>query len=311
MRDFQNIINKQLIRQNFVIALRYFIYIALTFILVFNIFNVIFNAVEGHRGELFLFAISLKIGLALISIFYVLDANRKMLNRFRAAKWLDQKNSDKADTYQNALELLENPGDYDKAILEKIYKKADEKSSNQKVELDFTKVKPLFWPGVSIILVTLLLIGFRGDDLAKSWDFFALKSLPQEQHKTTIDLIPGNLEVTRSSDVLIEIIDPEPSTDHTIFYRRGEVWREKAMLDNQYRFRNLDYSIEYYVTNQYATSDTFNVDIFDLPSVERIDVLYHYPDYTMMETELVSDVNGNIKAIKGTDVTINIKSNND
>lgn len=282
----------------------------MTFILIFHIFFAFHSNAIGHLGELFLLGISLKISLTLISLFFILDLNKKFLNKFKAAKQLDQFNNDDADTYQNAHELFENPENYSKEILEKIYLRADKKSQDQLIKPDSGKLKPLLIPLLVLLVMTGLLVIFRGDQISKSWEFFALKKIPEVQHKTTVDVIPGNLDITRNSTIMIEVIDPESDVEHTFFYRRDKVWREKSMPDYSFQFDNLDYPIEYYIKNPYAVSDTFKISVYDLPAVMNIDLSYDYPQYTGMKKEFLSNTNGNIKALIGTKIGFSFEANN-
>ena len=129
MRIFENKIREILIKQNVIIGLRFLFLAMLLVLLTFNIFVSGDSPSINSQGTLFLFVISLKIFLALVFIFLVLQANRALLSHLEAARYLDKFNNDKADTYQNAFELKKELGKGE--ILERILKIADEKAKSQ------------------------------------------------------------------------------------------------------------------------------------------------------------------------------------
>ncbi|RLC53912.1 MAG: hypothetical protein DRH89_10070, partial [Candidatus Cloacimonadota bacterium] len=82
MRIFENKIREILIKQNIIIGIRFLLLAILMILLSFNVFFAAYSPTINSQSTLFLFAVSLKIFLALIFIYLVLQANRTFLSHF-------------------------------------------------------------------------------------------------------------------------------------------------------------------------------------------------------------------------------------
>ena len=308
MRKFEKIIRKLQIKQNIVIGVRYFLLAMLLALIVFNLFFVVFSVNQNHQRELFLFALGLKIFLALLLIYFVLQVNRAMLSRYQTAKQLDEFNRDKADTYQNALELKNEQ--IEPEILERILDRADNKAKTQKLKIEKHYLSPIWKITVLLILASGLVFSLNPQKFREARVFFSLKKMPQAQHKTFVEVQPGDLSVTRNSRVTIEVLNPEPEVEHRLFYRIDENWREEKLYNHKKIFENLDFSFSYFIKTPFAISDTFRIKVYELPVVKNIGVRYDYPSYAGLKPETEINSSGTIKALKNTDVTLNIEANN-
>lgn len=308
MRIFERKIREIFIKQNIVIGLRFLLLAMLLVLLTFNVFFAAYSPAINSQGVLFLFAISLKIFLALVFIFLVLQANRALLSHLEAARYLDKINNDKADTYQNAFELKKELGKGE--ILERILYKADEKAKDQIVKTNTSKLIPIVIITIIVIFFSGLLFIFNQTHFTQTYKFFKLKELPQAQHKEFVEVLPGDLSITRNSKLEIEVVDPEPEVEHKFFYKIEKIWREEKLLNHKKIFNNLDFSFSYFIKTQFAVSDTFNITVYELPIIEDLQIRYEYPEYTGMKPETQNNAGGNIKALIGTKVTMNITANN-
>jgi uncharacterized membrane protein len=181
MQIFENKIREILIKQNVVIGLKFLLLAMLLVLLTFNIFFAAYSPTINSQGVLFLFAISLKIFLALVFIFLVLQANRALLSHLEAARYLDKFNNDKADTYQNAFELKQKLGKGE--ILERILCKADEKAKNQIIKTNTNKLMPILIITIIVIFFSGLLFIFNQSHFTQTYNFFKLKELPKAQQQ--------------------------------------------------------------------------------------------------------------------------------
>ncbi|MCD4795841.1 MAG: hypothetical protein K8R49_01540 [Candidatus Cloacimonetes bacterium] len=308
MRLFERKIKQQQLMWNAVITIKFLLIAILLAVLIFDMFFLIYNITANHKGELFLFAISLKIFLSLVIIYLALQVNRAFLNRYRSAKYLDEFNHDKSDTYQNALELLNEHADEN--ILERIFEKADKKAEDQVTKTRIKHLKPLLFSTILIIAGTLLIFALNTDKFNETYDFFSLRKLPPVKHKTFVEVIPGDLSIIRNSKVIIEVSNPEPEVQHKFFYKIEDNWREEILHDNRKVFNNLDFSFSYFVRTPFAVSDTFLIEVFELPIVKNITIRYDFPRYTNQKPETEYESSGNIKALKGSTVRLNIEANN-
>ncbi|MBC8384201.1 MAG: hypothetical protein H8E57_01630 [Candidatus Cloacimonetes bacterium] len=310
MKNFEKKINQLKFKQNSLTIIRFLLIAILLSILFFNIFFTIFNITKNHQPELFIFVLILRL-LLLASIFYLLfRAIISLQNKFKIARYLDEFNHDKSDTYQNALELLHENPNTDSEILDLIYRKADRKAENQVYKPEFSQIRFLILPFVAIIIFSSIIFGFNHHKFRESLDFFSLLKLPPVQHKTYVEVSPGNISITRNNDLTIEVIEPEENIEHFLLYKTGENWREISLFENKKTFHNLDFSFDYFVKTPFAISDTFQIKVFELPAVKDITVKYDYPEYTGLVSEIDSLNNGHIKALENTKVTLEVESNN-
>jgi len=308
MRRFENKIREIHIKQNIIIGLRFILLAIIILMLTFNVFYAVFSPAANSQGVLFLFAISLKIFIALVFIYLVLQTNRALLSRFEAARYLDKFNQDKADSYQNALELKQElcRGE----ILERILKKADKRANNQIIKADFKKLKPILIITLILVIFSSILFAFNSARFLQTYNFFKLKELPKAQHKDFIKVEPGDLSLTRNSKLEIKVIDPEPDIEHKFFYKIEKNWREEKLLDHKKIFNELDFSFSYFIKTPFAVSDTFNITVFEFPMIEELLIGYEYPAYTGLKPEIQENSGGSVKAPINTKVTFNITANN-
>ena len=311
MRKFLRIIDKTKKRYNALLILRY-LFAALSIIFItFSIFHFIYNLTSsGHYTELFLFALSLKIFIALLILYYFLKLVKEWNNSKKSARMLDRINSDKYDTYQNALELHNEYKNFKKNILERIYDEADKKAVNQDIKIKQKNFTNLVVITILSCLTLLSVYLFNQESFIKSYKFFNFQIKPEEFHKKFVEVRPGNYSILKNQDLTIEVVEPELNIRHQLFYKIENQWREETLFDYKRTFYNLDFSFDYYIKTPYAVSDTYAVKVFELPIVENIDLKYNYPNYTGLTDNIVEDSNGHIKALKQTVVTVSIKSNN-
>lgn len=307
MRIFEKKISKIQIIQNVVISLRYLLMVLLIALLTFNIFFAVYSPTSSQNA-LFLFSITLKIFLALITIYLVLQANRTLLSKSDAAKFLDNFNDDKADTYQNAYELKKELSEGD--ILKRILNKADLQSKEQ-------IIKPNTAKEIRLIIITLILSIFSGlmftfntSQFTQAYHFFKLNEFPKTKHKGFVEVIPGDMSLTRNSKLEIEVLNPEFEVDHTFFYKIDKNWREENLIEYKKVFNNLDFSFYYFIKTPFAVSDTFQISVYELPIVDELEIHYEYPLYTNLKPDIQKDASGNIKAVVGTEVQMIIIANN-
>ncbi len=308
MRLFEIKINQQRLMSNSLFILKFLILIISLLFLFFNIFFVIFNFSVDHQNELFYFAFCLKTIIILILFYLVFQTVKSWINKFQAAKILDEFNKDKTDTYQNALELLNEK--YDEKILELIFKKADVKAENQIIKPNWTQVKFLILPFVSVVVFSFLVFIFNPQEFSKTLNFFLMNKLPPVAHKLFVEVEPGNIAISRNENLLIEVLNPEQEVVHFLFYKIEEKWRETRLFDFKKIFNNLDFSFNYFIKTPFATSDTFRVDVFEFPAVKTISIRYDFPKYTGLKPELETESSGHIKVIRNTNVILQIEANN-
>ena len=308
MRKFVEKIKEQQYKQSTVIVLKYVLLVAGILCLMFNLFAGVYFISANHLGEKFLFALSLKITLALTMVYFALQLNREILTQKQAARLLDRKNDDKSETYLNALELREENGETDSPILGMIYEQADELAVTQQIGWELNQLKKIFTVVGLIVLANVIFALVANPAWSEAMEFFSVRSLPEVEHKTTIDLEPGNMTVVRGTNVDINLIEPEAEVEHVLFYKQHDLWRENELVENSYNFSHLEKTTEYFIQNQYATSDTFLLKVLELPAIKEIGGKVEYPQYTKLPAENVEG--GNFSVLAGSKIKLKITANN-
>ncbi|MGE4658216.1 MAG: hypothetical protein AAEI08_04700, partial [Gammaproteobacteria bacterium] len=142
------------------------------------------------------------------------------------------------------------------------------------------------------------------------WVGWALSdTLPPQR----IAVTPGDKVVRRGGDLTISAVaegfDPVAAEVFALF-DGGDAWENTFMqrLDDE-RFEFVFFAVRqplhYYVVAAGVRSAEYTVDVVDLPLVRNIKLTYHYPSWTQLE-QRVEDPGSDIRAIEGTDVRLNI-----
>ena len=105
MRNFEQRIRSLKTKQNLINIVRSIIQLIMICCIIFILFHFIFHWTNNHQFELFLFALSLKILVVLLVIYYILQTYKDLVSSRSAARFLDKFNQDSSDTFQNAFEL--------------------------------------------------------------------------------------------------------------------------------------------------------------------------------------------------------------
>lgn len=134
--------------------------------------------------------------------------------------------------------------------------------------------------------------------------------------KTTVEIEPGNAEVERGSNLLIlaRFAGPLPATvslDQQFANAKtpegaaAQVAMSKSLDDPIFgaRLGNVEKSFRYSVTYDGQTSPTYDVTVFELPRVERIDATISYPKYAGLKDETIEDT-WQVSAVEGSQVRL-------
>lgn len=131
----------------------------------------------------------------------------------------------------------------------------------------------------------------------------------------SIEVDPGDTRVARGAEVKIAatLLNFESErVDIAIQAGTAGEWERLPMsLDAEtgdYVFFLLDLNerTEYFVEAAGVRTPLFRVDVVELPYVQRLTLEYHYPPYTGLEPSRQEDGNGDIAAVRGTDVRLEI-----
>lgn len=307
MKEFLAALGKYRLRLNTRIMARAVVLCVLLFVVAVHIYYMVWLKLPAQHQALVYLNIGIRVGLALTVIALLLMAYQGLLDRFRTARWLDRSVEYHDDLYQNLWELRAQKAP--EAVLDAL-------SEDASTRLKSTRYKvPGLFASTHFFIITFILIGI-GSVWALSWDSFRLafrqfytNSAASIQYKQTIELEPGNVTIGKRQQLIIKVIDPDKRLNHRLFYRTDQQWRELAMTDYSYSFRALEQSIQYYVRNEVAVSDTFRVTCLDVPFARSWEVRYQYPPHTGLGSATDTLSQGNMEAFRHSSAILSIRTN--
>ena len=309
MKNFISVLQRYQFKHNVLMITQFILAIVSILLIIFDTFLVLHHLLSIPPIFFFWLGISIKIVASCIILYLVLKMNRMWISTLQAAAYLDHYNHDQADTYQNAYELSNN-SKWDNAILEKVVEPADRIAEKQEINITSNYFLILFTIFSVLFILNVSLFFMIPKQISSSWNFLKLRTIPEAVHKTSVEVLPGNKKMRRYESLMVEVENPEKEVKHTLFYRRNDKWREETLVNYRKKFNQVDFSFHYFVQTPYAVSDTFYVELFDLPSIEKLTVRYDYPNYTGYDDEIEKNGSGNVKALIGTRVHFEIESNN-
>jgi len=128
-----------------------------------------------------------------------------------------------------------------------------------------------------------------------------------------VSIQPGDTTIARGSDQLVTaMLRGFESSDVSIFTRKGpdQTFQRITMLstesgDFEALLLGVNDPTEYFVEAAGVRSETFSIDVADLPYVDQLDLTYYFPRYTGLEPRTRED-GGDIAALPGTLVEVRI-----
>ena len=312
MHRFKKLIEEYKNKYNLIIGGRLAIEVLLLLVVLFQIFNVAFNMVEGHTLELFYTALTLRVSGALLLIYIIFTAKDRFLNSYQSAKRIDKLNQDKDDTFLSSLELVEADKESQaNPFIEKIIERTDKKVDDTHLFYPPVLPKKLLLFYIFLIIGNLILFSLFRDNFKQTWITFYLNSMPKPEMDYTIKYTPGDTTLVTNQDVPVKILNYNKDYDYQMSVKRGEKWRNIPLTSDTYIFKKLDYSLDYYLSNQHTKTAVSRINIYDKIAINQIKAVYEYPPYTRLESEQDTLLLGNLSAIEGTKVKLLVTTNSD
>ncbi|MEO1034230.1 MAG: hypothetical protein AAFX44_01595 [Pseudomonadota bacterium] len=127
----------------------------------------------------------------------------------------------------------------------------------------------------------------------------------------TLVVTPGDETVRRGASLRIvaEAAGFEPDEATLYMAADGDDWREVPMRERGQGFERTLFSVRsatrYYVRAGSVRSETFVVDVVDLPDVDALRLTFRYPEWTGRDDEIV-EPGGDVRAVAGTEVVVEL-----
>ncbi|MCS6859295.1 MAG: hypothetical protein NZT92_03110 [Abditibacteriales bacterium] len=140
---------------------------------------------------------------------------------------------------------------------------------------------------------------------------------------TQLDVQPRHVVLPRGADLTITVAASGSAVQSCDLYvqREGSGWEKRTARpqtpgrqDNitalfRYRLTNLTSSIRYYARARDGQSNTYTAMVVDRPAIVGVRMRYHYPAYTRQGSAMAQEGAGNIAALVGTRVGVEMTAN--
>ena len=172
-----------------------------------------------------------------------------------------------------------------------------------------------FKPGLALALILALFI-FPADFLRSGLPVLLMPWADAGEYSPyRLELSPGNIEIARGSDQLVSARVIGFEVEQASLFTSdddGASWRPITMtsgaeagLYESFLF-DLNANVDYFVKAAGLQSETFRIEVADIPAISDISLRYHFPAYTMLEPKTTQG-SGDIAALRGTRVEVQIK----
>lgn len=166
-----------------------------------------------------------------------------------------------------------------------------------------------------VILFVMALLVFQPNFLRNGAPVLLMPWTDASQYSPyRIELVPGDIEIARGNDQLVSARVVGFEVDQAILFISdddGDSWRERTMtlggdagLYESFLF-DLNKNVDYFVEAKGLRSETFRIEVADIPAVSKINLRYNFPAYTLLKPKLVKS-SGEISALRGTRVEVHI-----
>jgi len=128
---------------------------------------------------------------------------------------------------------------------------------------------------------------------------------------------PGNAEVIRGDDVHLSVsVEGMPVESIALFTRlEGEVNFARTALKKDargkfsYEINSIKQSTDYYVQAQGTTSEQYKISVLDRPAVKNLRLHLTYPAYLALPPRSLDDNVGDVTALVGTKIDVELRAN--
>src|SRR5215467_1859733 len=166
--------------------------------------------------------------------------------------------------------------------------------------------------------MALLWLGFSGPGFLGYGTSLLWGGLPKGEMKAyyAVRVEPGNKTIRKRSDVMITATLSGFTAPKVRFfekYNSGSQWEQAEMRTEpggsayQFLLAGVPETLEYYVEAGGVRSNTYKLNVVDLPSIKNIRVTYHYPAWLGAKDE-VEDPGGDLRAVEGTTAEVAVKT---
>ncbi|MYJ68078.1 MAG: DUF4175 domain-containing protein, partial [Gemmatimonadetes bacterium] len=167
-----------------------------------------------------------------------------------------------------------------------------------------------------LALAAVLLLSFGPGFLRHGMNalFFPVRTA-ESVNPYSVALTPGDTVISRYSDLMVRAVPHGFASDDVVLYTRmeGETgYTALPMIEDgaggyEGLLLNVAEETTYYVEANGVRSGTFTLGVADLPAVDRLEMVYHFPSYTGLAPRRF-EYGGDVAALAGTRVELTVTS---
>ncbi|UCH66557.1 MAG: hypothetical protein JSW63_05375 [Ignavibacterium sp.] len=307
----------------FLLGFQAVMFIALMFLTVFSLFEMIAGLNSSSRTFLIYLVIVFVAGstayLLLIPLLRYLKFFRKE-SYHQVAKIVGENYPDVHDDLLNSMQLVsseENKKYYSLPLINAAFKKVYNNTKNLKFEsiINFNRTKKNLIYLAGALLVVIFMFSFLPGLQAATYRLMNYDQEFIEPADFTFAVSPGNREITKGEDVILSVTAKGEAPDEISIAIKKEdetVFNLQRVTPDSSSIYNLKLtsvrsSFKYYAFAQSISSDEFEIKVIDRPIVKTLELNISPPAYSKMDRIIQRD-NGNVTALVGTRVNISLSS---
>lgn len=229
--------------------------------------------------------------------------------------------ADIKDELRNALEILAgNVEGYSSELINAAFKRIYFKSVNIdfKRAVDFNSSFKKLRIGLVAIIFSVLMITFVPGFSSSALRLMNYNKNFAPPQKFYFNVVPGNKEITKGDSLTIIITTSGVApAEVSLLTRTAEQtgYNEIKLQADQsgkflYRTHDVKNSFEYFASAEGIESDIYKISVINRPTISQLDVTIIPPAYSRLQNITQRD-NGNISALPGSKVLINISGSRD
>ncbi len=258
-------------------------------------------------------------GLTYVVFRFILRPWRRKVTVQQVARSVEERNPALEDRLVTALHSQHSGGGISRDWLDRVIEDALQHVRDIEFEKQLPVRGDLFWRSLfGVALVLLLVILFNRVNWQGPVNLVLQSGFVPPQPLPALYVQPGNTKVRKggSLDITATVKNIDEQQALLYFSTDDSTWQTAELeatagpgSDLHYQFLSVETPMRYYLRAGDLISDIFVVDVYDAPSVQRIDLTYRFPKATGLPRRFERD-GGDIWAPAGTRVTVKVLVHN-
>jgi hypothetical protein len=253
-----------------------------------------------------------------VAVQFIIGPLSKRFSDQKIAMFIEEKFPELEDRLNSAVEIETPSFSHEKdSLLDMLIDDAQDKARVVQIStvIDRSREKILSYIALSLLALSILLVFSFRDELGLIASRMMFLFSPNAHIPPEISISPGNIQVEAGESQEILVTLRKQSSDEVILhYRMGsDVWKKETMprgidqVEYLYQFVSIQKPVTYYIEFKELVSPEYSISLYEFPKVTRIDLEYTYPSYTGMPKKSEENT-GNIRGLKGSDVTLTVRT---